>query len=91
MLENKQIGHSKSLKILGTVINEMLDWSTHIYNCENPLIRQLKTHLHAIKYARTFMSNEFLLKYSNAILISKLNYHVEIWGQCTKGQQNDIN
>ena len=51
VLDNKIIEHSPSINILGTTLNDNLDFSTHIYNCENPLIKQLKNRLIAIKYA----------------------------------------
>ena len=51
---------------------------------------QLKQRRHAIYRLAKFVNKDFLLKYSNAILISKLNYHLEAWGTCKKSIKSKI-
>merc|ERR1712059_187917 len=44
----------------------------------------MKQRRHAIYRLAKYVSKDFLLKYSNSILISKVNYHIEAWGTCKK-------
>ena len=83
-LEDKKIKHSKTVKILGMTFNNELTWEDHLSKGNKCLITQLKQRRHAIYRMAKFVSKEFLLKYSNAILISKLNYHIEAWGTSKK-------
>ena len=89
-LENKNITHSKTIKILGTTFNESLNWDNHLEVGNKSLITQLKQRRHAIYRLAKYVSHDFLLKYSNAILISKLNYHLEAWGTCRKAIKTQI-
>ena len=90
-LEGKIIPHSPNVKILGTIINDTLDWSDHLINSSNSLIKQPKCQLSAIKTVSKYVDKKYLLQYSNAILISKINYHIEIWGKCSKTAYTAIN
>lgn len=67
LLENKHIRHCQSIKNIGTHMNENLERLTHIYNNQNTLMKQLKSRLKVIKYAKTFISKNFLLMYYNVI------------------------
>ena len=78
-----EIGHTKIIKILGTKFNDQLNWQDHIDIGTNSLISQLKQK-NAIKRIEQFVDKNCLLKYINAIFISKLNYHVKPWVTCLK-------
>merc|ERR1712055_865342 len=71
--------------------NDKMNWSDHIINTPNSLIIQLKRRKNAIYMASKFLSPKFLANYANAILMSKINYHLEVWGNCTKTQALLIN
>ena len=90
-VEKKEITHSPTIKILGTILNEEMTWSNHIISSQNSLISQLKRRKNAIKVASKFVSPKFIINYANSILLSKINYHIEIWGKCSKTQYNLIN
>ena len=90
ILNNKIIGHSKTIKVLGTVFNEHLNWKDHLESGQNNLITQLKQRKSAIMKLAKNVSNKFLLQYANSIFISKLNYHIELWGACLKTIKNKI-
>ena len=78
------------IKILGTTFNDQLTWDNHLAIGNKCLMTQLKQQRHAIYRLAKFVSKDFLLKYSNAILISKLNYHIEVWGTCKKTIKSKI-
>ena len=80
LLENKIIKHSQNIKILGTIFNDCLDWSDHVSIGYDSLISQLKRRKHTVLTMAKYVDNNFAIKYANSILISKLNYHMQIWG-----------
>ena len=90
-LGEKNMTHSESVKILGTKFNDQLTWAHHIERGSDSLISQLKRRRNAVKYIAKKVSNKFATKYANSILISKLTYHIEIWGLCSRTQINSIN
>ena len=83
-VDNKTIGHNKTIKILGTTFNDQLTWEDHLVIGNKCLLTQMKQRRYAIYRLAKYVSKDFLLKYSNSILISKLNYHIEAWGTCKK-------
>ena len=89
-LDDKTIEHNESVKILGTIFNDTLTWAHHIERGKQSLIAQLKQRRNAVIYILKKVSAKFALKYANSILISKLNYHIEIWGLCSKTQLSKI-
>ena len=68
------IKHNKYIKILGTTINEKLNWNTHINEGRGSLISQLKQRLNSLKLIIQKISQNFTKQIANALLISKLNY-----------------
>ena len=73
--------HNSSIKILGTTINDNLDWSTHLEKGTNSLFKSLKLRKNIIYHLSNNVSKQFAMQYSNAIFMSKLYYHIEVWGQ----------
>ena len=73
------IEHKKKIKILGTTINENLDWNSHLNEGPSSLISQLKQRLNSLKIIVKMISQKFARQLANAILISKLNYNIGVW------------
>ena len=48
------------------------------------LIGQLKQRLNSLKYISKFISLKFACQMANALLISKLNYQIDVWGHTSK-------
>ena len=55
------------------------------------MISQFKKRRNAIIYIAKKVNSKFAIKYSNAILISKIIYHLEVWGLCSRSQVSAIN
>ena len=55
------------------------------------LISQLKHRKHAVLNVARNVDNKFAVKYANSILISKLNYHIQLWGACSRTDASKIN
>ena len=53
-----------------------------------------KTHycpsLNSIKYIAKFISANFAKQMTNALLLSKINYNIDVWGSTTKHNTNKI-
>ena len=84
IIEGNQIKHGRTLKILGTVLNENLDWNSHINEGQNSLLAQLKKRLNSLKYIARYVSTKFARQLGNSLLISKLCYNIDIWGHTSK-------
>ena len=74
------IKHNRTIKILGTTMNENLDWNSHLNEGNSSLISQLKQRLNSLKIIAKIVSQKFARQLANAILISKLNYNIGVWG-----------
>ena len=75
------------MKILGTIMNDNLDWSDQ----HKELATQLYRRKSAVIRITKRMGFKFSKNIANSIIISKLNYHLEIWGSSTKNHLNNIN
>ena len=83
------VKNDNKIKVLGITINNNLDWNSHI-NEGKGLIYQLKQRYNSLKLIANKVSLNFAKQLSNAILISKLNYNIEVWGKTTIGNLNKI-
>ena len=88
-LDGKIISHSTSLVILGTRFNQNLEWSDHMKG-SNGLITQLKRRLSAVRMLSKLTSMKFASNLANSLFISKLNYHIEVWGSGSRYASNKI-
>ena len=91
VLEDQVNENSTNIKILGMIINDNLDFSSHINDPKNGLYINIVRRKNAIMRISKHVGFKFAKTLSNSILISKLNYHLEIWGACTNDQTNKIN
>ena len=89
-IDGNVIKHSKVIKILGTKINDSLDWNTHINVGRDSLIAQLKQRLNSLKMIANKVSKAFARQLANAIITSKLNYNIEIWGKTSTSNKKKI-
>ena len=87
ILDNKEIRHSRSVKILGNLINEDLSWEDHV---NKELLPSLHNRLRTLKMVSKYLSPDFKKQYSNAIYKSKLQFGIETWGGCKKTTINRI-
>ena len=79
------------MKILGTTINNRLDWNTHIRSGKSSLLCQIKQRYNTIKIISSYISIKFARTMANALMISKVNYNVDVWGKTNKHNLNKIN
>ena len=78
-LDGINIGHSKNILILGTRYNDKLNWSDN-FNGKDGLYSQLKKRKSAVSFLIRNVNKQFAKQVSNALIISKMNYHIEVWG-----------
>ena len=76
-IQGKLIKHSRSVKILGTTLNENLNWEDHL---TRELIPSLKNRIRTLKLTIKYMKDDFKFFYTNAIFRGKLMYGIENWG-----------
>ena len=88
-VEDKTISNDEKIKILGTIFNAKAEWDDNALG--KGLILQLKQIYHAVKYLLKSVNTEFARSIANALIISKLNYHIEVWGKSSKLIINIIN
>ena len=78
------------MKILGTTINVSMDWNDHINFGSGSLMHQLKQRFNSIKLIAKTITLKFAKQIANAILMSKIYYNVEIWGDTNRTNKNKI-
>ena len=90
IINNNTIRNLSKLTVLGIVFNNKLDWNSHLQEGKG-LIFQLKQRLNSIKLISKYISQNFAKQLANGILISKINYNLEVWGCTNKTNLNKIN
>ena len=91
VVNNNKIENSVKIKILGTVLNNKLNWNDHLNSGQGSLLNQLKQRLNSLKSIARTISQKFAKQLANSILISKLNYNLEVWGNTSQENKNKIN
>ena len=81
VLNNKAVKSKKTLTVLGTIFNQSLTWSDNLTPGKKSLLTQIKRRSAAIKRIANMVSFSFAKQLSNALLFSKLNYNIAIWGE----------
>ena len=89
-IDNNVIRNQNKIKILGTTINSKLNWNSHLLEGQDSLLAQMKQRLNSIKIIAKYISRSFAKQMTNALLLSKLNYNIDIWGATTKHNINKI-
>ena len=89
-INGSNIKHNKKIKILGTIINENLNWNDHINEGSGSLISQFKQRMNSLILISKSISIKFARQMANALLMSKVNYNIEIWGDTSKTNRNKI-
>ena len=90
IIDNNYIRNQENIKILGTTLNNKLNWNSHILEGKGALLSQLKQRLNSIKVISKYISRSFAKQMTNALLLSKINYNIDIWGGTTKHNLNKI-
>ena len=72
-------------------MNDKLDWSDQVTKGSTSIMSQLKIICRAVLKLAERTSKTFAKTYANAIFYCKLNYHLKLWGSCTRGQKTMIN
>ena len=90
-INNVKIKHTKTIKILGTTLNDNLNFEDHVSKGNQSIIAQLKQRKNAIERIIYNCDKHFALQYANAIFQSKINYHIEISGACQISSKAKIN
>ena len=89
-VNGNKIENKSKIKILGTTINSKLNWDDHIINGSGSLIGQLKQRLNSLKSIAKTISQNFAKQLANSLIISKLNYNIEVWGNTSRNNRNKI-
>ena len=89
-IEGKIINHSRTMKILGSILNDELKWSDHFLKGEKALITNLRRRAALIKRMIFKMGRHFSTTFATAILMGKLSYHCEIIGNTSKTIKNKV-
>ena len=76
-LGGQKISRSQSLKYLGVLIDEHLNWKAHISN----LCSKLRRANGALSKIRHFVPSNILLNIYHAIFSSHMRYGCQLWGQ----------
>ena len=89
-INDQIIIHMGVINILDTKFNHKLNWKDTISKGTNSLITQLKQRRYAILKITKNCDKTFTLNYANALYMSKINYHIEAWGLCSKTEKLKI-
>ena len=73
----------KSLKFLGVLINNKLDWTCHINN----LVNKLKRNFHLLRNGKNLMDTHTLKLIYHAHLESHILYGLPVWGSMCSQEQ----
>ena len=76
-MDRKLIKHSKSVKILGTTMDDNLTWDSHL---KKEVIPELKNTICTMKLTTRFMDKMFKREYVNSIFRGKVLFRTETWG-----------
>ena len=82
-VDQNEIHHSTSEKLLGMIINESLTWQNHLYgNSENVgLMRTLGQRIGILSKIRKYITNpKRFLPFVSGLFTSKLIYGITAWG-----------
>ena len=69
-------------KILGIRIHQSMTWNHHVKNGEGAVLRQLTTRVNGLRKLSNRADKQTKLALANCIVISKLAYGLEMWGNC---------
>ena len=89
-IDGNKIEHVKSIKVLGTTFNEKLNWNDHLNIGKDSLVSQMKKRLNSLRMIAKNVSSKFAKQLANSLIMSKLNYHIEIWGKTNKENKNKL-
>jgi hypothetical protein len=76
----KDIKHTTTLNILGTIFHETLKWNTYLTQNKESLLNQLKSRTNSLKLLRKHSDTKFSKILANGIVQGKLMYSMEVWG-----------
>ena len=73
---------SETEKILGIRIHQSMTWNQHVKDGEGALLKQLTTRVNGLRKLSHRGDKKTKLALANGIVISKLAYGLEMWGNC---------
>lgn len=83
---NELIKREESIKYLGLIIDEKMNWDKHIESIKNKLISLCA----AIFRIRKYLPKKILWKIYNAHFLSHINYMNQIWSNTKEQNINDL-
>lgn len=89
-INDNKIENKEEITILGTVISNKLNWNSHINKGQMSLVSQLKRRYNLLKHIVYKTNRMFAKQIANAIILSKVNYHIEVWGQTSETNRRKI-
>ena len=72
------------------MISNKLNWNSHINKGQMSLVSQLKRRYNLLKHIVYKTNRMFAKQIANAIILSKVNYHIEVWGQTSETNRRKI-
>ena len=82
--EPKEITAAQHNRLLGANIQNNLAWKAHLIDGEKATIPALRRKIGALKHIGAQMTRNTRLIIANGVLISKINYLIQIWGGPTQ-------
>ena len=81
---DKHITDKPQLKILGLTLNNNLSWEAHLVGKKKPLIPAVRKVIGMLSQLRKSLSMKARLQLTNALVVSKLLYGINIWGHTSE-------
>ena len=91
MIENKIIYNKSNLKILGTIFSDNNKFNNNLTMGKNSLLVQLKRRSAALTRIAKYFSLEFKTQLINSILLGKIRYNIQVWGNLNVDLKQKIN
>ena len=72
------------------MFSDKLNWDEHIKNGRGSLLANLKQRLNSLKLISKKISKKFAKQIANGIIMSKINYNIETWGNTSNENRRKI-
>ena len=89
--ENNSIFNQTSIKILGTIFSENSRFNEHVTKGTYSFINQIKRRASAIKRIAKYFDIKFKSQLVHSLLLGKIRYNVETWGNLNLELKYKIN
>lgn len=85
-INNVNLERASSVKYLGLVIDESLNWQMHI----NKITQKIHSLIPCIYKSRSYLTHKTKMNVYNAFFVSHIRYLLPIWGTCCKTKFSEV-